>query len=197
MARTKCQHNRHPSICVDCAKLGVRCAGICKHFKRRTHCYDCKGSAICSHGKRRQYCKLCGGVSLCKHGHDKHNCVPCKGTGTCEHGRIRNSCNICNPLYNFTANVRTRTLQSLGSSRGYMEYLGCSTQELVEHLQRQFQPEMSLENYGEWEMDHIKPLCPTRTPREEVIQRLHYTNIQPLWMHDNRIKSANELGTSL
>ena len=37
--------------------------------------------------------------------------------------------------------------------------LGCSIQELKRHLERQFAAGMSWDNYGEWHIDHIRPLA--------------------------------------
>lgn len=48
---------------------------------------------------------------------------------------------------------------------------------------------MTLENHGEWEMDHKTPLASAKT-EEEIIKLNHYTNFQPLWRFDNRSKGA-------
>jgi hypothetical protein len=48
---------------------------------------------------------------------------------------------------------------------------------------------MTLENYGEWHLDHIIPLA-TATTREDVVRLNHYTNFQPLWAKDNLSKGA-------
>jgi hypothetical protein len=46
---------------------------------------------------------------------------------------------------------------------------------------------MTWDNYGEWHLDHIKPISLGKT-EEEVIQLYHYTNFQPLWAKDNVVK---------
>ena len=47
---------------------------------------------------------------------------------------------------------------------------------------------MSWDNYGEWEIDHITPLRfrdgGVLPSMEETIDRLHFTNTQPLWRKD-------------
>lgn len=43
---------------------------------------------------------------------------------------------------------------------------------------------MTLDNYGEWHLDHIIPISSAKT-EEEVIKLNHYTNFQPLWAEDN------------
>jgi hypothetical protein len=47
---------------------------------------------------------------------------------------------------------------------------------------------MTWDNYGEWHIDHITPLKYNNPSLEEVIERLHYTNTQPLWAEENLSK---------
>ena len=66
------------------------------------------------------------------------------------------------------------------------KYLGCTSLQLKEHLERQFKPGMSWLNYGRygWHIDHIIPLSECK--EESQIQRfMHFTNLQPLWAADN------------
>jgi len=83
-----------------------------------------------------------------------------------------------------------------------VEMLGCSIQEFRAHLTAQFKDGMSWENYGEWEIDHIKP-CRAFDLRDPEQQKLcfHYSNLQPMWADENKRKSdkvnglrARELG---
>ena len=69
-----------------------------------------------------------------------------------------------------------------------MEMLGCTPEELRDHLQSQFTEGMTLENHGEWHIDHIIPLASANT-EEEIVKLCHYTNLQPLWAEDNLSKS--------
>ena len=71
------------------------------------------------------------------------------------------------------------------------ELLGCTLDELKQHLEKQFQPGMTWENQGKWHIDHIKPLSRAET-LEELYRRCHYTNLQPLWGFDNIAKGAKE-----
>lgn len=72
------------------------------------------------------------------------------------------------------------------------EIVGCTPQELKEHLEKQFIDGMSWENRGEWHIDHIIPLSSAKT-EEELYKLCHYTNLQPLWAIDNIKKSNNIL----
>lgn len=69
--------------------------------------------------------------------------------------------------------------------------LGCSLDELIRHIESKFQLGMSWENYGEWHIDHIKPLSSFDLEnREQFLEACNYTNLQPLWAHDNLKKGA-------
>lgn len=70
----------------------------------------------------------------------------------------------------------------------FAQYIGCSLEELKIHLENQFQPGMTWDNYGKWHLDHIKCLD-SATTEEELYKLCHYTNLQPLWALDNIIKS--------
>ncbi len=71
-----------------------------------------------------------------------------------------------------------------------VELLGCSVAELMVHLQNQFQPGMTWQNYGRWEIDH-KKACANFDMTNHAQQRecFHYSNLQPLWKLDNILKS--------
>ncbi len=68
--------------------------------------------------------------------------------------------------------------------------LGCSISEFKLHLEKQFHPGMTWENYGKgfgkWNIDHIVPLASVDLAnREQFLKVCHYTNLQPLWEIDN------------
>lgn len=64
--------------------------------------------------------------------------------------------------------------------------LGCTLDELMVHLERQFTPGMSWTNYGDWHIDHIKPLASfDLTDRVQLLVACHFTNLQPLWAEEN------------
>ena len=70
-----------------------------------------------------------------------------------------------------------------------MELIGCTREKLIEHLENQFLPGMSWENYGKWHVDHIKPCSMFDfTDLEEQKRCFHYSNLQPLWAKDNLSK---------
>lgn len=78
--------------------------------------------------------------------------------------------------------------------------IGCTPQELAEHLESQFLPGMSWENYGYrgWHVDHIIPLAKfDLRDAEQQAAAFHYTNLQPLWAEDNLRKSDKVAGQHL
>lgn len=86
-------------------------------------------------------------------------------------------------LLNNAFNKRTK----VGKKKRAEEILGCTIEEFIAHLESQFQEGMTLENHGEWHIDHKIPLSSAKT-EEDVIRLNHYTNLQPLWAKDNLVK---------
>jgi hypothetical protein len=98
------------------------------------------------------------------------------------------------PLFKFRGNVRSLVLGSF--KRGKNQFsknaktetiLGCAIEEFRNYIKSKFTKGMTLENHGEWHLDHIIPLA-TATTEEEIIKLNHYTNFQPLWAEDNLSK---------
>jgi flagellar biosynthesis GTPase FlhF len=98
------------------------------------------------------------------------------------------------PAYRITCNLRNRVFKAVKKGRKSahtMELLGCSVEELKEHLEKQFTEGMTFENYGEWHIDHILPCASFNLLEpEEQKKCFHYTNLQPLWASDNISKGA-------
>lgn len=71
------------------------------------------------------------------------------------------------------------------------ELIGYTAQELIAHLERQFSNGMSWDNYGEWHVDHIRPLSSFKDSTSETIrQAWALTNLRPLWAEENLKKNA-------
>lgn len=103
-------------------------------------------------------------------------------------------------LFKMTNNIRCLVTGSFRrqNSNGFTkckkteEILGCSIEKFVSYIVEQFEPGMTLENHGEWHLDHIIPLATAET-NDDIIRLNHYTNFQPLWAKDNLIKGARIL----
>jgi len=78
-----------------------------------------------------------------------------------------------------------------------IELTGCSMEKLKQHLEKQFKPGMSWNNWSQfgWHIDHIKPraLFNLMNP-EEQRKCFHYTNLQPLWAEENLSKGDRYYG---
>ena len=100
-------------------------------------------------------------------------------------------------IYKLTTNIRSRIRQFL-KQKGIkknsktFDLVGCSPQELKEHLEKQFISGMSWELIGKKiHIDHIIPLSSAKT-EDEIYKLCHYTNLQPLWAEDN-LKKGNKI----
>jgi hypothetical protein len=69
------------------------------------------------------------------------------------------------------------------------DIIGCSPQELKEHLEKQFKEGMNWENHGKygWHIDHIIPLSSAKN-EDELKKLCYYKNLQPLWALENILK---------
>jgi hypothetical protein len=72
--------------------------------------------------------------------------------------------------------------------------LGCSIGFLKLYLAERFELGMSWDNYGSvWEVDHILPLANYDLSDRGTLRRLvHHTNLQPLFVNENRAKGNRE-----
>jgi len=101
------------------------------------------------------------------------------------------------PMYRMIMNQRRSVRRFLKANKytkniSTEKLLGCSPEELREHLRKQYQQGMTDENYGEWHIDHIIPLSSAKS-QEEVDKLFHYTNLQPLWAIDNLKKGDSTI----
>lgn len=87
-------------------------------------------------------------------------------------------------------NVAIRDGQKAGSA---VRDLGCSIEEFKSHISGLFEPGMSWDNWGEWHLDHIKPLASfDLTQRDQFLAACRYANLQPLWASENLRKGSRE-----
>ena len=70
------------------------------------------------------------------------------------------------------------------------EIIGCSKDDLRNHLQSKFKDGMTWQNYGKhWHIDHIVPLISAKTA-DDVKRLCHWTNLQPLTAFENISKGS-------
>ena len=102
------------------------------------------------------------------------------------------------PVYKILNNLASRintTLKKEGIEREltYTQILGSNVADFEEYLISKMTEGMSFDNYGMWEVDHIIPFSSFDFNNlEELKKCCQYTNLQPLWAHDNRKKSNKQ-----
>ena len=98
--------------------------------------------------------------------------------------------------YRAEHNLRRRlhiVVKAQGTAKAYRfnQLVGCTAPELKAHIEKQFQEGMSWDNYGEWEVDHIRPCASFDLSNSEQQKAcFNYTNLQPLWREENSKKRA-------
>lgn len=71
------------------------------------------------------------------------------------------------------------------------QYLGCTMDEFMMHIESQFLDGMSWDNRDKWHLDHIRPcVLYNLNNLEEQQACFHWSNMQPLWAIDNIKKHA-------
>jgi len=94
--------------------------------------------------------------------------------------------------YRILKNYRKRVWDALKGnckSSGTKELVGCSIEFLLLHLRSLFTDGMTMDNYGEWHVDHRIPCASFDMADQADIKKcFHYSNLQPLWAKDNMSK---------
>jgi len=102
------------------------------------------------------------------------------------------------PMFRLNCNIKTAISMSLkGNKNGrhWEELVGYTLKDLMIHLKNLFKESMSWDNYGEWHIDHIKPVSSfnfTSYKDKEFKECWSLENLQPLWAKEN-IKKGNKL----
>jgi hypothetical protein len=104
------------------------------------------------------------------------------------------------PIYKLINNFRTAIYQVLKENNvqkngHYFDILKYSPENLIEHLESKFKDNMTWDNYGEWHVDHIKPISLfqiTEIGDNEFMSCWSLENLQPLWGEEN-IRKSNKL----
>jgi hypothetical protein len=104
------------------------------------------------------------------------------------------------PIYKLISNFRTAIYTVLKENKldkytNYFNMVGYTAEELKRHLETLFKEGMNWENYGEWHIDHIKPISSfifETCDDEEFKQCWSLNNLQPMWGIEN-IKKGNKI----
>lgn len=128
----------------------------------------------------------------CRAGHraeryvSNRQCVACNA----RKARIREALRgVREPSFRMFRNTLRRTGMALRGRASPAEAVGCDHPTLRSQIASQFRPGMSWETYRQWEVDHMVPLSQARS-MSELVLLCHYTNLQPLWRRENRMKGG-------
>ena len=93
-------------------------------------------------------------------------------------------------LRNRLRHVVIRTLQK--KAAGTFDLTGCDIRFLMGYLEARFKPGMTWENHGDvWEVDHRIPCASyDMTKASNQCACFHYSNLQPLFVEENRRKHS-------
>ena len=98
--------------------------------------------------------------------------------------------------FKISKNLRSRLSHAIRKnhkSGSAIKNLGCSIDFLKKHLELQFSPGMTWDNYGTWEIDHMIALSTVDlSDKEQLALVCHYSNLQPLWKRDNILKGNRQ-----
>lgn len=93
---------------------------------------------------------------------------------------------------NFGREIK-RSIKGVKQYKHSVDLLGCTISEVREHLERQFTPGMTWNNWNlrGWHIDHIIPLeYFDFSDYEQQKRAWNYTNLRPLWAEENLKKGS-------
>jgi hypothetical protein len=71
----------------------------------------------------------------------------------------------------------------------YDDMLGCNREEFKNYIINNLNDNMKIDNFGEWEMDHVIPISSFNFEIiEEIKTCFNYKNIKPMWKIENKQK---------
>ena len=105
------------------------------------------------------------------------------------------------PSYRLASYTRTAIYtclkeRNINKYKNTFDLLPYTLEELIYRLESQFKDGMTWENYGQWHVDHIKPMSSFvfENPEDKQFQECwSLTNLQPLWGIDNLSKGSRYL----
>ena len=182
----------NPVFCTHVYKQGAKKGQICGRY-----CRKIREDSKCGEHKPRHFIK-------CPHNRQKSKCKECGGSSICEHNRIKSSCKDCNFKGYISSILLSRITIALNRYEecGGLNRLGCDIDQFIEYINNKLdnqeipdgREKMTWENYAiTWQFDHIIPIFKGNFKNltiQTVLDRLHYENIQPLYI-DLNMKKGN------
>ena len=96
-----------------------------------------------------------------------------------------------NPAYRIENSLRARLHAAASGRTSSTSCFNFTVEELIAHLKSLFKDGMTMDNYGMWHIDHIKPCSMfDHQNKEHVSECWSLKNLQPLWASENLKKGA-------
>jgi hypothetical protein len=110
--------------------------------------------------------------------------------------QLRERLRASDPNFRVAKNLRARLRKVLNGRQkvgSAVRDLGCTIETFRTHIESQFQPGMTWQNWGEsWHLDHVYPLSRADlTDRHQLTAVANWRNYQPLWLVENSSKHAS------
>ena len=200
------KHGGGPKRCSepDCNKYARKGGKCMKHGGKVLQCSvaNCdnvvQNNGVCTiHGAKRKKCQVpdCNSIArkdrLCYHHNQDEEWLQARRTTQNKYEKRRYNDDYHYRVLKLLRRRLHQTVDQLYKTSSVLKLTGCSLEELLEHLQNQFDDDMHWGNFGDWHIDHIKPCASfDLTDPKQQAECFHYTNLQPLWGEDNIRKGA-------
>jgi hypothetical protein len=163
-------------------------------------CLECN-NGFTAHKQTTKFCSLkCNNLNLYKsrdvHAYNARKRINIAGpVARARHfERYKNDVN-----YRLTCVLRARLNRAIkcGTKAGSaVKDLGCSIAEFKLYIESKFEPGMTWDNWSRngWHLDHKEPLGSFNLEDQEQLKKAcHYTNLQPIWIKDHKIKTVEDI----
>jgi len=166
------EHKIYYSLCKDCVSQRATLWNHENPEKRRKNSFKYYNSNKKSYAKREKEWR-------------KNNPDKIKA----KRKRNRLHLNLSNKIY--------KCLRQGKNWKSWESLVGYKLSDLKDHLEKLFRPGMSWNNWGEWHIDHKRPISSFNihsSDDEDFKECWSLDNLQPLWKHENLTKSSKYSG---
>lgn len=202
-------YRTNPRVCCEhCRRTrALEAARVCAAARRRKHgvpqvkgriiaCERCGASVTLKRNAATKYCPPCrieADRALARHSSRQRFATPEGREAANKYQRDKRRSDPATRLSAHMRGLMHRGLGSMKAGRSWRVLVPYTLKDLIEHLERQFLPGMTLSNHGAWHIDHIRPLCGFRFERPEdpaFQEAWALANLRPLWARDNISKNG-------
>jgi hypothetical protein len=162
-------------------------------------CLEC-GNGFIAHKQSTKYCsQRCNNTFLYKKRDVKAYNARKRENFKSPKTRARHFYRYNDVNYRLTCVLRARLNRAIKCSNktgSAVRDLGCSIDEFKLHIESKFQSGMTWDNWSKtgWNLDHKEPLGSFNLEDSEQLKKAcHYTNLQPMWVKDHKLKTVKDI----